>query len=239
MNRNIILTGASGAIGQAIAARFFEAGDRLMLAGNTQKKALLKLSEGMNDRVSLFFGDLRTPEACEALLAEADDFFGTPDILINNAGISQVGLCQDATDADDLSILSANLLSCMRLCRGAVDRMVRVKSGRIINISSVWGLYGASTEAAYSATKGGMNAYTKALAKELAPSGIAVNALALGAVDTPMNGHLTPAERESLAEEIPLGRMATPAEVADMVFLTAEAPLYLTGAVIPFDGAWF
>ena len=116
--------------------------------------------------------------------------------------------------------------------------MIRRRQGRILNISSIWGVCGASCEAAYSAAKGGVNAFTQALAKELAPSGIAVNALACGAIDTDMNRWLTAEERQALFDEIPAGRMGTPEEVACMAYLLSEAPSYLTGQIIRLDGGW-
>ena len=118
------------------------------------------------------------------------------------------------------------------------EAMIARKEGRILNISSVWGNIGASTEVAYSASKGGLNAFTKALAKEVAPSGIAVNAIACGYIDTTMNAHLSTDEKESLFEEIPSGRPGTPDEVAEFVYQIATASKYLTGQVIKFDGGW-
>ncbi len=266
MGRKVILTGASGAIGQAIAKRFLQNGDIVLLAGNRHTDALEALANGSSGassmsspassasgsaafssgsaasaspRAFVFSGDLSTAEGCAALFAYADEVLGTPDLLINNAGISHVGLLQDFSDEELVTMLNSNLLSSIRLSKEAAKRMLRVHSGRILQISSVWGLYGASTETSYSAAKGGVNAFTRAFAKELAPSGISVNALAPGAVDTPMNGHLSAEEKQALSDEIPIGRMASPEEVAEMVFLLSNAPLYLTGAVIPFDGGWF
>ena len=116
--------------------------------------------------------------------------------------------------------------------------MVAQKSGRIINISSDWGIYGASCEVAYSAAKGGINAFTKALAKELAPSNVQVNAVACGVIDTDMNAGFDAAERRCLEEEIPAGYFAKPKEVADFLYQMSEAPPYLTGQIIAFDGGW-
>ena len=125
------------------------------------------------------------------------------------------------------------------MCTGAIPGMVKRKSGRIINISSVWGDVGASCEVAYSASKGGVNAFTKALAKELAPSNIQVNAVSCGVIDTDMNRrHLSEEDLKSLSEEIPVGRMGDAKEVAEMVLKLAEAPFYLTGQIITIDGAW-
>ena len=134
--------------------------------------------------------------------------------------------------------MNINLTSVYNTCHAVVPHMVHEKSGRIINISSVWGLTGASCEVAYSASKGGMNALTQALAKELAPSGIAVNAIAFGAVDTEMNGHLSPEEKNALCDEIPTGRMATPAEAAECILKVSQMPVYMTGNILKTDGGW-
>ncbi len=136
------------------------------------------------------------------------------DVLVNNAGISYIGLLQDMTPEEWDRVLSTNLTSCFLTCRLAVPLMVHAKKGRILNISSVWGAAGASTEAAYSASKGAVNSLTKALAKELAPSNIQVNALACGVIDTDMNRCFSEEERQALMEEIPAGRFGTPEEAA-------------------------
>ena len=136
------------------------------------------------------------------------------DILINNAGISHIGLFSDMTPEEWNRILSTNLTSIYNLCSQCIPDMVHKKSGSILNISSVWGNVGASCEVAYSATKGGNHALTRALAKELAPSGIQVNAIACGAIDTEMNGFLSEEDRQMLIDEIPAGRMGLPEEVA-------------------------
>ena len=144
----------------------------------------------------------------------------------------------DMTDAQWSDVIGSNLSSAFYCCRSVVPFMVHEKKGRILHISSVWGESGASSEAAYSASKGGLNAFTKALAKELAPSGIAVNALSCGLIDTAMNQCLSDEEKQALCEEIPAGRMGTPEEVAEMAALLVEAPDYLTGQVITIDGGW-
>lgn len=158
--------------------------------------------------------------------------------LINNGGISRLGLLQDVSDAEWEEMLDANLTSMFRAVRAVIPHMLKRQGGRIINVSSVWGDVGASCEVAYSATKGAINAFTRALAKELAPSRIAVNAIAFGAVDTDMNAWLSEEEREALAEEIPYGRMASPEEAAQFIKTLVQSPDYLSGQVIRFDGAW-
>jgi 3-oxoacyl-[acyl-carrier protein] reductase len=135
------------------------------------------------------------------------------------------------------AILAANLLSVMNASHCAIPHMVRAKAGCIINISSIWGISGASCEAVYSAAKAGVNGFTKALAKELAPSGIRVNAIACGAFDTRMNNHLSPQEKIAFANQIPLGRFGTPHEAGNLaLFLASHNAAYLTGQVIPLDG---
>ena len=151
---------------------------------------------------------------------------------------SIIGLLQDLSFEDWNRILSANLSSVFHCAKLAIPGMIHNHSGKIINISSVWGVCGASCEAAYSATKGGVNGLTMALAKELAPSDIQVNAIACGAIDTEMNGFLSEEEHEMLLDEIPAGRMGKPEEVADLVLKLVEAPDYLTGQVIKMDGGW-
>ena len=171
-------------------------------------------------------------------MTNAINALGHVDCLINCAGISYIGLITDMSDDDWKHIIDSNLSSVFYCCRAVVPSMVNRKQGRILNISSVWGNTGASCEAAYSASKGGMNAFTKALAKELAPSGIAVNALSCGAIDTAMNQCFSEEEITALCEEIPVGRMGTPEEVAQMAALLCEAPCYLTAQIITMDGGW-
>ena len=159
-------------------------------------------------------------------------------VLILNQGKSVLRLTQEYSADETDSLLQANLLEPFQLVQRMIPYLLRVKEGRILFSSSVWGNVGASMESLYSLTKGGINSFVKALGKELAPSHIAVNAVAFGAVDTDMNAWLTEEERSSLEEEIPYGRMATVEEAADFLLLLSKAPLYLTAQVIPFDGGW-
>ena len=170
--------------------------------------------------------------------ASIEQEFGMADVLINNAGISHVGLLSDMSLLEWNQVIQVNLTSLFCCCKHAIPAMVQRKSGVIINISSVWGNVGASCEVAYSASKGGVNAFTKALAKELAPSGISVNAIACGAIDTRMNHCFSQEERMQLAEEIPLGRLGAPQEVARLALSVACAPQYMTGQIITLDGGW-
>ena len=157
-------------------------------------------------------------------------------VLVINQGKSTLNLTQDYSSEETDSLIQANLLEPFQLVQRMIPYLLRVKEGRILFSSSVWGNVGASMESLYSLTKGGINSFVKALGKELAPSHIAVNAVAFGAVDTDMNAWLTEEERSSLEDEIPYGRMATVEEAADFLLLLSKAPLYLTAQVIPFDG---
>lgn len=159
-------------------------------------------------------------------------------VLVINQGKSVLRLTQEYSADETDSLLQANLLEPFQLVQRMIPYLLRVKEGRILFSSSVWGNVGSSMESLYSLTKGGINSFVKALGKELAPSHIAVNAVAFGAVDTDMNAWLTEKERSSLEEEIPYGRMATAEEAADFLLLLSKAPLYLTAQVIPFDGGW-
>ena len=160
------------------------------------------------------------------------------DVLVNNAGISYINLLTDMTDEDWNRIIQTNLSSVFYCCRQAIPPMVSKRSGKIINISSMWGTSGASCEVAYSASKSGINGFTKALAKELAPSNVQVNAIACGVIDTSMNDQLTSEERKALEEEIPAGRYGTPKEIAQMVWNIVHAPEYMTGQIIGVDGGF-
>ena len=177
-------------------------------------------------------------EDCQELFNQIRKQFGSLDVLVNNAGVAYIGLLQDMSPEDWNRVIQTNLTSVFNCCKLAIPGMVSRKQGKIINISSVWGIVGASCEVAYSATKGGINAFTKALAKELAPSNIQVNAVACGAIDTEMNQWMDDDEFISLVEEIPAGRLGKAEEVADLVYHLGYKNSYLTGQVIGLDGGW-
>ena len=241
MNRSVVITGASGGIGNAIARRFAASKDRLFLIGCRNRENLENLkaeleAEGVEARV--LFADLASPEGIAEAAEEIRAFTEAPDVLVNNAGISQAQLFQLSPDEAYLRLLHTNLSSYVRLTKALLPDMIRRKSGRILNVSSVWGQVGASMEVEYSLTKGGVDAFTKALAKELAPSGIAVNAVAPGLIDTKMNACYTEEELQAVIESIPAGRAGRPEEVADLLYLLSIAPTYLTGQVIRIDGGW-
>lgn len=243
MNQNTaLITGASHGIGKAIAERFAAEGCSLILNCKNDAEKLQKDAEKLQSR----YGVRALTLSCDVsdhsqvchMFAQAANVFGSINILINNAGISHIGLLSDMSIDEWNRIISTNLTSVFSCCHEAIPHMMRRQSGRIINISSVWGNTGASCEAAYSASKGAVNSLTKALAKELAPSRIPVNAIACGVIDTRMNECFDAAERAALEDEIPMGRYGSPAEVADLAWQLATAPLYLTGQIITIDGGW-
>jgi len=242
LSKTVLITGASRGIGAAIAKRFAREGYQLVLNCANSKKDLELLSEELrsqyHSQVLCCIGDISDYTFVESMFFSIKKAFGKVDVLINNAGISYIGLLTDMNIKDWNKIVSTNLTSVFSCCKFAVPMMLSQKSGKIINISSVWGITGASCEVAYSATKGGMNAFTKGLAKELAPSNIQVNAIACGVIDTQMNACFDAQEKESLKEEIPSGRFGTPAEVAETAFQLSSFVNYLTGQIITLDGGY-
>ena len=241
MRRNIIVTGASRGIGRAIALSLANEETSLLISCSKSAAKLNEvkaLIEEKGARCETYIGDMGNYSDAMKMFDLAFQSFGHVDILINNAGISMVGLFQDMTADEWNKICSTNIDSVFNCCHFAVKDMLGRHCGKIINISSVWGLYGASCEVAYSATKGAVNAFTRALAKELAPSSIQVNAIACGAINTDMNSHLYESEKNALEEEIPAGRFGDPQEVAQLVESLVNMNSYLTGQIITLDGGW-
>ena len=241
MSRTILITGASSGIGAATAIAFAKPNNRLILVSRKNREGLKKIEDEareMGAEVLSILADVSNYEDCKSVVQQGGDCFGTIDLLVNDAGISHIGLFQDMTPDEWKHIMAVNIGSVMNLCHLVIPSMVHQKKGRIINVSSVWGNVGASCEAVYSASKGAVNSFTKALAKELAPSNIQVNAIAFGAIETPMNAWLSEEEAQALADEIPAGREGTAKEAAQMICMVADAPDYLTGQIITMDGGW-
>ena len=233
--KTVLVTGASRGIGKAIAVKYAKKGYNVAVNCIHSEERLAQTRreiESYQTECLAFLGDMGNPADCQALFKKIRKQFGGVDVLVNNAGISYIGLLQDMTSAAWARIVRTNLTSVFNCCRLAIPYMVEKKCGKIINISSVWGVAGASCEVAYSATKGGINAFTKALAKELAPSGIQVNAIACGAIDTEMNHFLNQEELIDLIDEIPAGRLGKAEEVADLAYHLGYKGSYLTGQVI-------
>lgn len=237
--KSVLITGASRGIGRACALRFARAGYFVFINCKHSITELYDLKDRLLDDgyyCEAVPGDVGDPADVAQIFFRLQEICDGPDVLVNNAGISYIGLLTDMTDQDWDEILHSNLSSVFYCSRAALPYMISQKSGKIINISSMWGRVGASCEAAYSASKAGVNGLTMALAKELAPSGIQVNAIACGVIDTAMNAVFTEDEREDLAAEIPAGRFGTPEETAELVYDLAEHHPYLTGQVIGLDG---
>lgn len=238
MSKTALITGASRGIGRAIAYDFAEAGYDLYLTCEKSVELLEDLAKELAEKYKItcrtFSGDLSDRAVCNKLFETIDSL----DVLINNAGISYVGLLTDMTDEDWMRVMGVNLNAPFYLSRLAVPIFLKNRSGKIINVTSVWGEVGASMEVAYSASKGGLIAFTKALAKELAPSNIAVNAISLGMMDTDMNSHLSDEEKRDIIDDIPADRIGDPFEAAKVVRNIAESPTYFTGQIVRFDGAW-
>lgn len=240
--KTALITGASRGIGRAAALAFAENGYDLALNCARSIQELKTFSQELEKTFHIqtlcCCGDVGDYSFVRQMFEETASYCQGIDVLINNAGISYIGLLSEMEYEDWERILRTNLTSVFACCKCAIPYMIAQKSGKIINISSDWGICGASCETAYSATKGGINAFTKALAKELAPSNIQVNAAAFGVIDTDMNRCLDIRERKQLKTEIPAGYFAKPKEAAAFLFQLASAPSYLTGQVISFDGGW-
>jgi 3-oxoacyl-[acyl-carrier protein] reductase len=238
--KTVLVTGSSRGIGKAIAYKFAQEGYNVVINGAKNRESLLQTKlEIEHYQVSClaYLGDMGNYNKAKELFSLIKESFGQIDVLVNNAGISYVGLLTDMSYEDWNKIISTNLSSVYNCCSLAIPDMVKGKEGNIINISSVWGNVGASCEVAYSASKGGVNAFTKALAKELAPSNIHVNAIACGAIDTEMNHFLTDEDLLQLTNEIPSGRLGRAEEVANLAYYITKNE-YLTGQVIGLDGGW-
>ncbi len=244
MKKYILVTGASRGIGYSIAEKLAENGYSLILVAKHSRILLEALKSKLETSYPIschcLYGDLSESLFVDHLfryiedLCTKNDFYG----IINNAGISHIGLLQDLTNDDWHEVLNTNLSSIFYTSKKSIPLFLKQGFGKIINLSSVWGNQGASCEVAYCASKGGVNAFTKALGKELALSNIQVNAIACGLIDTSMNAHLTSDEIAALKNEIPSNRMGTTDEVADLTLYLLNAPTYLTGQVITLDGGW-
>ena len=236
----LLITGASRGIGRALALACARSGkySKIILNGGSDAAALEETSRLVSSAGDLLclssLGDVGNLAYVEDLRRR----FGPVDVLINNAGISRVGLLTDLPPEEWDALLRTNLTSVYNTCHTYVPDMVSAQFGKILNISSVWGISGASCEAAYSATKGAVNAFTRALARELAPSHVQVNALAPGIVDTRMNSHLSETENAEILSQIPAGYIVSPEEVAEAALRLLEMPEYFNGEVVRLAGCW-
>lgn len=237
---NVLITGISRGIGKAIALEFAKNKYNIIGCAKSDFNGLsdtknLVTSYGVDSYIELC--DISNEEKIKKFIYESTNKLGGIDILINNAGISYIGLLQDMSILEWNNIINTNLTSAFLMSKYVIPYMLKKQNGHIINISSVWGNIGASMEVAYSASKGGLNTFTKALAKELAPSNILVNTISPGFIDTEMNKNFEKEELEAIFEEIPFGRAGKTSEVADLVYKIATSK-YLTGQIITIDGGW-
>lgn len=236
--KTALVTGASRGIGLAIATILAQNGYHLHLTCKNSYKQLQDTAKSLSETYNITCQAHKTDMSNFAEVWTLFSNIDSLDVLINNAGISHIGLLQDTTVDEWQKVIDTNLSSVFFTSKMAIPKMLENKSGAIINISSIWGDVGASMEVAYSASKGGVNAFTKALAKELAPSNIAVNAISCGVIDTDMNKCFSKNEMAALIEEIPANRLGTPQEVAELTLQLINSPKYLTGQVISINGGF-
>lgn len=240
MKKCALITGASGGIGSEIALRLAADGYDIAACYYSDDKSAKELEEklcslGVKNR--FYKADVADYNQIKDIFTDATDFFGGVSVLVNNAGMAQQKLFTDITEEEFDRITAVNFKGVFNCCKFAVPYMVSQKHGKIINISSMWGVCGASCETVYSATKAAVIGLTKALARELAPSNIQVNCVAPGAIDTKMNNNLSEQDKADFAEEIPMGRFGNPKEIASIVsFLASEGSDYITAQVITADG---
>jgi 3-oxoacyl-[acyl-carrier protein] reductase len=241
---NVIITGSSRGIGLATAKRFVQGGCNVAFNCIVNENKMNALIEQLkSDKThAKFYGEAADVsdfhKAC-SYVRNAEVALGNIDILVNNAGVEYFGLFQDMKPDEWERVMAVNFFSALNCCHAVIPSMVARKRGVIINISSVWGQIGASCEAVYAASKGALDAFTRSLAKELGPSGIRVNAIAFGAIDTDMNARLSEEEKNSFAQHTALARLGTAKEAAEVIwFLASDASSYMTGEVVNVTGGF-
>ena len=235
-----IVTGASRGIGREIAKKLARKGYKVIANYNKSEEAAKKLQEELkceNIDIDIFKADVSKREQVKEMIKFAKNKYGTVDILVNNAGISESKMFIDVTDEDWEKIISNNLYSAFCVTQEVLPIMIHNKSGCIINISSIWGLVGASCESIYSISKAGIDAMTKSLAKELGPSNIRVNSIAPGCINTEMNKNLSLDEVNAIIDETPLQRIGKVQDIAKCVNWLIEDE-FTTGQVISINGGW-
>lgn len=240
--KKVLITGASGGIGIETARKFLENGYFVIAQYNSNEKPLMALKEESKDFSDYLFpikADLSINSNVENLIEIVKDSFKGVDALVLNAGSSLYKLLTDTTDADFDKLININLTSSFKLCREFLPYMISKKQGKIVTVSSIWGISGASMEVAYSASKSALIGLTKALAKEVAPSGINVNCVCPGVIDTAMNARFNEEERQEIIDSTPLGRFGKPSEIAELIyFLSSDKSDFITGQVITCDGGF-
>lgn len=234
---NVLISGGTRGIGRACVEYFSKNSDGVAFIYKSSHSVAKELSD-TTGAISIY-ADISSPDEAKRAVAEAASTLGGVDVLINNAGISQIKLFTDITDGDWENMINTNLSGAFYLTRAALPYMISKKNGRIINIGSMWGKVGASCEVHYSASKAALRGMTLALAKEVGPSGITVNAVEPGVISTDMNASLSDLELTELREQTPLGRIGTPEEVAALIgFLASDKASFITGQIIGIDGGF-
>ena len=241
VNKVVIVTGGSRGIGAEIVKTLANENYKVILNYNNSKEQAEKIQQELLEQgkqIEIIKADVSKKEEAEKLIQFSLNKFNKIDVLINNAGISQEGLFTDVTEEEWQKIMNINLNSVFYCTQQALKYMIQEQQGCIINISSIWGETGASCEVAYSATKAAINGMTKALAKEVGPSNIRVNAIAPGIIDTDMNRNLTTEELEQIKEQIPLNKIGKAIDIAKCVKWLIEDE-YTTGQIISINGGWY
>lgn len=238
-----ILTGASGGIGRAVAQRLIKDGYFVIAQYNTDKEGIESIKKGLNDSEKDYLyavkADLSSIKSIDDMMDGVLKSFPHVDVLVNNAGVGLYKLIDQTTEKEWDKLFDINVKSAYYITNKVLSGMVEKKHGKIVNVSSMWGMVGASMEVAYSASKAALIGYTKALAKELAPSGINVNCVCPGVIDTPMNARFSQSDMQELVEQTPLGRIGRPNDVAQLVsFLCSEQSDFITGQVVACDGGF-
>ncbi len=237
-----LITGAAGGIGSAVSRMLAAEGYDLALGWAHDEQAAQALAEelsALGTRAAAVHIDLSRTEDTGAAYSRCAELVGEPEILINNGGTEHIGLYQLMSDEEIIALMNADLVGTMLLTKHALPAMISRHSGSIVNISSVWGEVGASCEVAYSAAKAGIIGFTRALAKEVAPSGVRVNCVSPGFIDTRMNRQLSEDERRGLIDDIPMSRAGAPSDVAEAVrFLLSDGAAYVCGQTLRVDGGW-
>jgi 3-oxoacyl-[acyl-carrier protein] reductase len=238
MSKTVLITGGSRGIGRTMVYAFSKAGYNVLLNFNKSEAIANEIARELPN-VKVYGADVADQNSVINMIEYTKNVFGSIDVLINNAGISCTGLLQDISIDEWNRVIATNLTGTYNLCKAVLPEMISKKDGSIINISSVWGICGAANEVAYSASKAGVIGLTKALAKELGPSNIRVNCIAPGIVMTDMTSDLTMEELDDITSQIPLGKVGSTDDVANLaLFLADEKSSYITGQVISPNGGW-
>ncbi|MDD7794034.1 elongation factor P 5-aminopentanone reductase [Clostridium sp. 'White wine YQ'] len=237
-----IVTGASKGIGKSIAISLAEKGANIIINYNSDEKGAIDTQEkikALGGDSYIVKGNVANYNDCQYIVDKTLNVFKRIDILVNNAGISKIGLFMDTKVEEMDSLIDVNIKGVFNMSHVVIPHMLSERRGSIINISSMWGIAGASCEVIYSSTKGAINLFTKSLAKEMGSANIRVNAVAPGVIETEMNKWMNKEEREELEEEIPLGRFGEGKEVGDLVsYLSSDESRYITGQIISIDGGF-